>query len=220
MQGSQRAPQLTSTIAPQNTNQSVCRASEYHHCELCNASFSLTARLIRYKQEIICRKLSSRHCEKVCRSKEISYIYICARDSKSRFIAHFHPRPYHNTHSSYSPLPSLTPSTLSRTSSPTYLPSDSPSYHHQDRPPESFHPRRSLEKTRHHDRRHHHTHHRRHIGRSHTAVEMRGDQEPPRRRRPTCKICTPISRSRLLILHVRTISLTSDSPLSYCPCCT
>ena len=41
------------------------QAPEYHYCKLCNASFSLTARLIRHTQGNTCNKPSCRQCEKV-----------------------------------------------------------------------------------------------------------------------------------------------------------
>ena len=42
---------------------------EYHHCKLCNASFSSVARLIRHTQENVCNKPCCRYCEMVFPSK-------------------------------------------------------------------------------------------------------------------------------------------------------
>ena len=68
-QASQQAPQSSQEAPPQAISQIACQAPEYHHCKLCNASFSSMARLIRHAQEGICDKLSCRHCDTVFLSK-------------------------------------------------------------------------------------------------------------------------------------------------------
>ena len=62
------------------------RAPEYHHCKLCNASFSSTARLMRHAQENICNKPCCRHCEKVFSSKNQLHRHLreeCRKQTRS-----------------------------------------------------------------------------------------------------------------------------------------
>ena len=54
---------------PPDAAPQTCRTPDYHHCKLCNASFSSIARLIRHTQENVCNKPSCRHCETVFSSK-------------------------------------------------------------------------------------------------------------------------------------------------------
>ena len=59
----------SSQTAPPASSQSLCQPTEYHHCKLCNASFSSLTRLMRHAQENICNKPRCRHCEMVFPSK-------------------------------------------------------------------------------------------------------------------------------------------------------
>ena len=65
----QALPQEAPQEAPQAMSQSVYQSPEYHHCKLCNASFSSVTRLMQYAQENICNKPRCRHCEMVFSSK-------------------------------------------------------------------------------------------------------------------------------------------------------
>ena len=64
----QEAPQASPQKAPQPM-ESAYQAPEYHHCKLCNASFSSMTRLIQHAQENVCNKPRCRHCEMVFSSK-------------------------------------------------------------------------------------------------------------------------------------------------------
>ena len=68
-QVSQQAPQQASQRAPQASPQTAPQPIEYHHCKLCNASFSSLTRLTQHAQENICNKPRCRHCEMVFSSK-------------------------------------------------------------------------------------------------------------------------------------------------------
>ena len=65
----QQAPQQASQRAPQASPQMAPQPIEYHHCKLCNASFSSLTRLTQHTQENICNKPRCRHCEMVFSSK-------------------------------------------------------------------------------------------------------------------------------------------------------
>ena len=65
----QEALQESSQAPPQAISHAACRAPDYHHCKLCNASFSSIARLMRHTQENIYNKPSCRHCDTVFSSK-------------------------------------------------------------------------------------------------------------------------------------------------------
>ncbi len=64
-----KARQAPPQAPPEVPPEAPPRAPDYHHCKLCNASFSSMARLIRYTQENVCSKPSCRHCEIVFSSK-------------------------------------------------------------------------------------------------------------------------------------------------------
>ena len=69
-----RFPQLSQEVGSSQAllremSQSARRAPEYHHCKLCNTSFSSMERLIRPTQESICNKPPCRHSEKIFLSK-------------------------------------------------------------------------------------------------------------------------------------------------------
>ena len=65
---SQPASSQTAPQAPQPMG-SPHQPPEYHHCKLCNASFSSLTRLMQHAQENICNKPRCRHCEMVFSSK-------------------------------------------------------------------------------------------------------------------------------------------------------
>ncbi|KAL2058745.1 hypothetical protein ABVK25_000036 [Lepraria finkii] len=102
-QVSQAAPQE----APHAINQSACHASEYHHCKLCNASFSSMARLIRHTQENICDKPSCSHCEKVFPSRNQLHIHLREECQKQLHRRSSHPPTPLPAYSSPLPTPRI-----------------------------------------------------------------------------------------------------------------
>ena len=90
----QRAQQLAPQEAPQASPQKVpqpmesaCQAPEYHHCKLCNASFSSLTRLMQHVQENICNKPRCRRCEIVFLSKNQLHQHLrgkCPRQMHTR----------------------------------------------------------------------------------------------------------------------------------------
>ena len=135
-QASQQAPQEAPQQAPpQEISQIAYQALDYHHCKLCNASFSSMARLIRHTQENICNKPSCRHCEKVFPSKNQLHRHLreeCRKQirsssASSRSSSSPSP-PYSPTWSStwLSPPSTAYSSACSPKSSPAPLPTPSP----------------------------------------------------------------------------------------------
>ena len=109
------------------------RAPEYHHCKLCNASFSSIARLIRHTQENICNKPSCRHCEKVFSSKNRLHQHLREECQKQRHRSSPSPSPKSLSRSSSrssfkcsSPSSTACSSTCSPISSPAPSPAPSP----------------------------------------------------------------------------------------------
>ena len=65
----QAAPQVSQQAPQQASPQTAPQPIGYHHCKLCNASFSSVTRLMQHTQENICNKPRCRHCEIVFTSK-------------------------------------------------------------------------------------------------------------------------------------------------------
>ena len=100
----QAAQQPSSQAAPQAISQSACQAPDYHHCKLCNASFSSIARLMRHTQENICNKPSCRHCDEVFLSKNQLHHHL-RKDCKKRVHRQPSSSPKYSPRSSPSPSP-------------------------------------------------------------------------------------------------------------------
>ena len=135
-QASQQAPQQASSQAapqepPQEISQIACQALEYHHCKLCNASFSSMARLIRHAQGNICDKPSCRHCDMVFSSKNRLHQHLrekCLKQTRSSSASSRSSSSPSPTWSSTWSSPSSTAcsSTCSPKSSPAPSPAPSP----------------------------------------------------------------------------------------------
>ena len=95
------APQASSQTAPQ-----ACQTPDYHHCKLCNASFSSIARLIRHTQENTCNKPCCRHCEKLFSSKNQLHRHLREECQKQRHRASPSPSPICSPRSSSRSSPS------------------------------------------------------------------------------------------------------------------
>ena len=112
-----QAPPEAPLEAPQPAPQLI----DYHHCKLCNASFSSMARLIRHTQENICNKPSCRHCEKVFSSKNQLHRHLreeCRKQTRSSSAS--------SSRSSPKSSPSLSSAACSSTCSPISSPAPSP----------------------------------------------------------------------------------------------
>ena len=142
-QASQQAPQQASQQAPpQEISQIACQAPEYHHCKLCNASFSSMARLIKHAQENICDKPSYRHCDMVFSSKNRLHRHLREECQKQM---HRQPRSSSKSSSLSSPpcpptySPSPPPEENRASISPSPLPpSPPPQYHVLSPPPPTY----------------------------------------------------------------------------------
>ena len=115
---SQPASSQTAPQAPQPMG-SPHQPPEYHHCKLCNASFSSLTRLMQHAQENICNKPRCRHCEMVFSSKNQLHQHL--RENCPRQM---HTRRSSSTSSSASSSASLPAS--SPRSSLAYSPAPSP----------------------------------------------------------------------------------------------
>ncbi len=123
-------PQASSQEAPQESRQIACQALEYHHCKLCNASFSSTARLMRHTQEDVCNKPSCRHCEKVFSSKNQLHIHLreeCSKQMHRQSSSKSSSKSLSRSSSrSSSTWPSQSSTACSSTCSPKFSPAPSP----------------------------------------------------------------------------------------------
>ncbi len=122
-QASQQAPQ-TSQPAPQVISQSACQEPDYHHCKLCNASFSSMARLIRHTQENTCNKPCCRHCETAFSSKNQLHRHL-REDCRKQMHRQRGSSSRSSSRSSSSPSPQSSPRSSSLPTS-TCLPACSP----------------------------------------------------------------------------------------------
>ena len=123
------APPRTPPEGPPEATPQACQAPVYHHCKLCNASFSSIARLMRHAQENICNKPSCRHCEKVFSSKNRLHQHLREECQKQTHRS----SPASSSRSSSRPSPRSSPpcsptwpSTCIPTSSPAPTPAPSP----------------------------------------------------------------------------------------------
>ena len=78
----QAAPQVSQQAPQQASPQTAPQPIGYHHCKLCNASFSSVTRLIQHTQENVCNKPRCRHCEMVFLSKNRLHQHLRERCSK------------------------------------------------------------------------------------------------------------------------------------------
>ena len=127
-----QAPPEATLEAPQAPPEATPQAPVYHHCKLCNASFSSIARLIRHTQENTCNKPCCRHCEKVFSSKNLLHRHLreeCQKQTHRHRGSSSESSSRPSSRSSSLPSPPCSPiwpSTCLPTSSPAPSPAPSP----------------------------------------------------------------------------------------------
>ena len=69
------------------SNSSVSRlSSQYHFCLNCFASFSSLTRLLQHTQEIVCKKVVCKHCEKIFDSKNKLHEYLRQHHTTKKIV--------------------------------------------------------------------------------------------------------------------------------------